>query len=91
MAKKSSKKASEDVIESNAAAEPADTGEDVSVAATEETVTSRSRAKAADDASSNANVGLSDIRKAVAFVNSVGGLDKALGLLQILKVAREVQ
>ena len=34
---------------------------------------------------------IGDIRKAVAFANSVGGLDKALALLQILKVAKEVQ
>ena len=29
--------------------------------------------------------------KAVAFANSVGGLDKAIALLQIVKVAKEVQ
>ena len=32
-----------------------------------------------------------DVRKAAAFVNSVGGLDKAIAVLQILKVAKEVQ
>lgn len=37
------------------------------------------------------NVGLGDIRKAVAFANSVGGLDRAIALLQIVKVAKEVQ
>jgi hypothetical protein len=37
------------------------------------------------------NIGLGDIRKAVAFANSVGGLDSAIALLQIVKVAKEVQ
>jgi hypothetical protein len=32
-----------------------------------------------------------DVRKAAAFVNSVGGLDKAIAVLQILKVAKEVR
>lgn len=91
MAKKSSKKTSDDVIESNVVPEPADMADDVSVGGAEEPVTSRSRPKAAEEGSASASVGISDIRKAVAFVNSVGGLDKALGLLQILKVAREVQ
>jgi len=40
---------------------------------------------------SNEQIGIGDIKKAAAFVNSVGGLDKALSLLQILKVAKEVQ
>jgi hypothetical protein len=40
---------------------------------------------------SKENVGVSDIKKAAAFANSVGGLDKAIAVLQILKVAREVQ
>lgn len=39
------------------------------------------------DQSSSGNFGVADIRKAAAFANSVGGLDKALTLLQILKVA----
>jgi len=43
------------------------------------------------DPSSTEQVGIGDIRKAAAFVNSVGGLDKAIALLQILKVAKEVQ
>ncbi len=47
------------------------------------------KVKMADD--TNSNVGLGDIRKAVAFANSVGGLDKAIALLQIVKVAKEVQ
>src|SRR4051812_24423472 len=37
------------------------------------------------------NFGVSDIKKAAAFVNSIGGLEKAIAVLQILKVAREVQ
>ncbi|HQZ65977.1 MAG TPA: hypothetical protein PLY87_12900 [Planctomycetaceae bacterium] len=49
------------------------------------------KAKGADDQSASGSVGLSDIRKAVAFANSVGGLDKAIALLQIVKVAKEVQ
>lgn len=35
--------------------------------------------------------GVGDVRKAAAFVNSIGGLDKAIAVLQILKVAKEVQ
>jgi hypothetical protein len=34
---------------------------------------------------------VADIKKAAAFASSVGGLDKAINLLQILKVAKEVQ
>lgn len=41
--------------------------------------------------SASGNVGVGDIRKAAAFANAVGGLDKAISLLQILKVAKEVQ
>jgi len=48
------------------------------------------KARPAEDPATG-NVGLSDIRKAVAFANSVGGLDKAIALLQIVKVAKEVQ
>ena len=48
------------------------------------------KAKPVED-SATGNVGLADIRKAVAFANSVGGLDKAIALLQIVKVAKEVQ
>ena len=44
-----------------------------------------------ESSSSNGQVGVGDIKKAAAFVNAVGGLDKAMSLLQILKVAREVQ
>lgn len=49
-----------------------------------------SKAKPVEDPATG-SVGLGDIRKAVAFANSVGGLDKALALLQIVKVAKEVQ
>lgn len=48
------------------------------------------KAKAVEEPSTG-SVGLGDIRKAVAFANSVGGLDKAIALLQIVKVAKEVQ
>jgi hypothetical protein len=47
--------------------------------------------KAKSETSSNENIGVGDIKKAAAFANSVGGLDKAVSLLQILKVAKEVQ
>jgi hypothetical protein len=40
---------------------------------------------------SDGNVGIGDIKKAAAFANSIGGLDKAIALLQILKVAKDVQ
>ena len=49
------------------------------------------RQKKKADAQSGDNVSVSDIRKAAAFANSVGGLDKSIALLQILKVAKEVQ
>ena len=57
----------------------------------DETPPSKTRAKAPEDQASPGGVGLGDIRKAVAFANSVGGLDKAIALLQIVKVAKEVQ
>ena len=40
---------------------------------------------------SDRNFAVSDIKKAAAFANSVGGLDKAIAVLQILKVAKDVQ
>lgn len=52
---------------------------------------SKPKRKASVDSESNGNVGIGDVRKAAAFANSVGGLDKAIALLQILKVAKEVQ
>jgi hypothetical protein len=36
------------------------------------------------------SVGVAEIKRAAAFANSVGGLDQAIALLQILKVAREM-
>ena len=47
--------------------------------------------KAKTEPQSDGNFGVGDVRKAAAFVNSIGGLDKAIALLQILKVAKEVQ
>lgn len=47
--------------------------------------------KAKDDRPSNGHFGVGDIKKAATFANSIGGLDKAIAVLQILKVAREVQ
>lgn len=92
MAKKSTRKSSSDVAdaESNVESLP-DTIVEETVTATEEVASTRPKAKSSDDGNAAGNVGISDIRKAVAFVNSVGGLDKAHGLLQILKVAKEVQ
>ncbi len=49
------------------------------------------RQKAKTESPANGSVGVGEIRKAAAFANSVGGLDKAIALLQILKVAKEVQ
>ena len=49
------------------------------------------KAKAKPEPQSDVNFGVSEIRKSAAFANSVGGLDKAIALLQILKVAKEVQ
>ena len=43
------------------------------------------------DQQATGHFAVSDIKKAAAFVNSIGGLDKAIALLQILKVAKEVQ
>ncbi len=49
------------------------------------------KVKAKVDQQSSGNFGVSDIKKAAAFANSIGGLDKAIAVLQILKVAKEVQ
>ena len=49
------------------------------------------KGKAKTDQQSSEQFGVSDIRKAAAFVNSIGKLDKAIAVLQILKVAKEVQ
>ena len=57
----------------------------------EETTAPKKERKAKAEAQSEGNFGVGDVRKAAAFVNSVGGLDKAIALLQILKVAKEVQ
>jgi exonuclease V gamma subunit len=56
-----------------------------------EAVPARLPAKLADDQAANNNVAISDIKKAVTFANSVGGLEKAIALLQIVKVAKDVQ
>ncbi|MBC7967259.1 MAG: hypothetical protein H7Z17_15195 [Fuerstia sp.] len=62
-----------------------------SASPSEEATPSKTKGKTKEEQTSNGSVGISDIRKAVAFTNSVGGLDNALALLQILKVAKEVQ
>jgi hypothetical protein len=43
------------------------------------------------DQHATGHFGVGDIKKAAAFANSIGGLDKAIAVLQILKVAKEVQ
>ena len=57
----------------------------------EETTAPKKERKAKAEAQSEGNFGVGDVRKAAAFANSVGGLEKAIALLQILKVAKEVQ
>ena len=52
---------------------------------------SKPKRKTKDDQPSNGNFGVGEVRKAAAFANSIGGLDKAIALLQILKVAKEIQ
>ena len=96
MAKKntSSRKSTEasgiavDEVSNDLSAAPAS---EMTAAPADETPSSKpGKAKAAEDPATG-SVGLGDIRKAVAFANSVGGLDKAITLLQIVKVAKEVQ
>lgn len=77
--------ASDVAAESQAAAE-----ETASVAPVAAAPTTKLKEKAKEDTAGGA-VAVGEIRKAAAFANSVGGLDKALALLQILKVAKEVQ
>jgi hypothetical protein len=57
----------------------------------DEAPTPKKERKAKPEPQSEGNFGVGDVRKAAAFVNSIGGLDKAIALLQILKVAKEVQ
>jgi hypothetical protein len=57
----------------------------------EEVVAPKKERKTKTEPQSEGNFGVGDVRKAAAFVNSIGGLDKAIALLQILKVAKEVQ
>ena len=47
--------------------------------------------KAKPDQQAGGHFAVSDIKKAAAIANSIGGLDKAIAVLQILKVAKEVQ
>lgn len=90
MAKKTTRKSSDEQTETTTAAVVSEVIEET-VAMVEEPAPAKAKARVAEDATAGSTVGIGDIRKAVAFVNSVGGLDKALNLLQILKVAREVQ
>jgi hypothetical protein len=52
---------------------------------------SRPKMKKAVDQTASGQFAVNDIKKAAAFANSIGGLDKAIAVLQILKVAKEVQ
>jgi len=54
-------------------------------------IRSTRKTKAKPEQPSAGNFGVGDIKKAAAFANSMGGLDKAIALLQILKVAKDVQ
>jgi hypothetical protein len=65
--------------------------EDVGHTEQEEVTAPKKERKAKAEPQSDGNFGVGDVRKAAAFVNSIGGLDKAIALLQILKVAKEVQ
>lgn len=72
--------------------DPAELDQEVEVGHHEEEVTApKKERKAKTEPQADGTFGVGDVRKAAAFVNSVGGLDKAIALLQILKVAKEVQ
>jgi hypothetical protein len=49
------------------------------------------KVKAKVNQQASGHFGVSEIKKAAAFANSIGGLDKAIAILQILKIAKEVQ
>jgi hypothetical protein len=68
-----------------------ETADDSAKTATADPTPTKSKPKASDEPSSDGGVGIADIKKAVAFSNSVGGLEKAMALLQILKVAKDCQ
>jgi len=57
----------------------------------EEVIVPKKERKAKVEPQSEGNFSVGDVRKAAAFVNSIGGLEKAIAVLQILKVAKEVQ
>lgn len=68
------------------------TTEEASHSAHEEPIAAPKREKKPKaDPPQDGSFSVGDVRKAAAFVNSVGGLDKAIAVLQILKVAKEVQ
>ncbi|MCE9556857.1 MAG: hypothetical protein K8T91_26215 [Planctomycetes bacterium] len=50
---------------------------------------SKRQRKAKAEPVTSENYSVADIRKAATFVKSVGSLDKAIAVLQILKVAKE--
>ena len=76
-----------DVDDANAAHELNGSSSDPVVSAAKP----RRNTKAKPDQQPDEHFGVSDVKKAAAFVNSIGGLDKAIAVLQILKVAKEVQ
>lgn len=75
----------EDPIDQDEAADEIESAPEAAAA------TPKKERKAKAEAASDGNFGVGDVRKAAAFANSIGGLDKAIALLQILKVAKEVQ
>jgi len=73
---------------------PADTDhevEDVGHSQDEVVTAPKKERKAKPEPQADGNFSVGDVRKAAAFVNSIGGLEKAIAVLQILKVAKEVQ
>ena len=71
--------------------DPAELDQEVEVSHQEEAAAPKKERKSKAEPQQDGTFGVGDVRKAAAFVNSVGGLDKAIALLQILKVAKEVQ
>ena len=71
--------------------DPAELDQEVEVGHQEEVIAPKKERKSKAEPQQDGTFGVGDVRKAAAFVNSVGGLDKAIALLQILKVAKEVQ
>ena len=56
-----------------------------------EAIVAKRGPKAKANQQASGHIGVGEIKKAAAFANSIGRLDKAIAILQILKVATEVQ